>query len=454
MSTVVIVIVAVPSPVSAHGIGGRQDLPVPLEYFLVGAGLVLILSFAALAVLWPQPRWQVPSNGRPLAGRWLDVVKPIAGLFGLSGLVLVVSSGLAGIDNPARNPAPALVFVGFWLVIPFLSALVGNVYPLFDPWSRLARLFRLGDDSDTHQQKRLGYLPATGVFLAFTWLELVAPDSGPATLAVAALFYTGYLLAGSAWLGRDTVTKSLDGFAAYNRLFGAIGPIDLYGERPRWRGWLRGLPHLPERPGLTLMVVTMIGTVTYDGASATVWWESAVATPITTPIIETGWSVVAANTVAGTVGLVAVTTLVGLAYLTASIVAARIAGGSTRGRTVARRFAHTLVPIAFAYAFAHYFSLIVFEGQYLLSTISDPFGTGWNLFGTADRAIDYTLISPTGVWWTQVAVIVGGHVAGVVLAHDRALADFPTTTAVRSQYAMLALMVLLTGLGLTILAAG
>lgn len=105
-------------------------------------------------------------------------------------------------------------------------------------------------------------------------------------------------------------------------------------------------------------------------------------------------------------------------------------------------------------AFAHYFTLILVEGQLLLSTISDPFRVGWDLFGTADRLIDYTLISPVGIWWTQVVVIVAGHVAGVVLAHDRALADFSPVASLRSQFAMLGLMVLLTGLGLTILAAG
>lgn len=75
------------------------------------------------------------------------------------------------------------------------------------------------------------------------------------------------------------------------------------------------------------------------------------------------------------------------------------------------------------------------------------------LFGAADRGINYTLISPVGVWWVQVATIVVGHIAGVVLAHDRALADFGPG-AVRSQYVMLGLMVVLTGLGLTILAGG
>ena len=111
------------------------------------------------------------------------------------------------------------------------------------------------------------------------------------------------------------------------------------------------------------------------------------------------------------------------------------------------------VPIALAYAFAHYFTLVLFEGQLFISTMSDPFGRGWDLFGTAGRDVNYWL-SPESVWYVQVAAIVLGHVAGVVLAHDRAVAVFPVKTAVRSQYAMLILMVLLTSLGLTILAAG
>lgn len=169
---------------------------------------------------------------------------------------------------------------------------------------------------------------------------------------------------------------------------------------------------------------------------------------------DLGWSSTTTNVLAGTVGLLGTTVVVGMAYLAASAVAARIAGGTVTGWSVAKRFAHSLVPIAFAYAFAHYFTLVVFEGQYLLSAISDPFARGWDLFGTADRPVDFTLISPTAVWWIQVATLVAGHVAGVVLAHDQALADFPGRTVVRSQYAMPGLMVVLTGLGLTILAAG
>ena len=121
---------------------------------------------------------------------------------------------------------------------------------------------------------------------------------------------------------------------------------------------------------------------------------------------------------------------------------------TSRGR---QRFAHTLVPIALAYAVAHYFTLVIFEWQQLFAAISDPFGLGWDLFGTADRRVNFFIVSSQPIWYFQVASIVVGHVLGVTLAHDRALADFGRD-AVRSQYAMLVLMVGLTTLGLTILA--
>ena len=44
-------------------------------------------------------------------------------------------------------------------------------------------------------------------------------------------------------------------------------------------------------------------------------------------------------------------------------------------------FVPSLIPIALAYAIAHYFSLLVLQGQYLAPLFSDPLGKGWNLIG-------------------------------------------------------------------------
>ncbi|MEX1004641.1 MAG: hypothetical protein WD990_04510 [Acidimicrobiia bacterium] len=441
-------------PALAHGLGGRLDLPVPLTFFVVAAGVVLVLTFAGLAVIWPDPRLQEPRPepaGRPVPWLW-----NLLGGIGAFLLALTLVAGAIGIDNSTRNPAAVVVFVGFWLILPFTAALLVDLHPAMSPWRRLPHWLGLRPTERPEMLERLGYWPATAIFLAFTWFELVAPDNGPRSIGIAALVFTVYMLAMSMWLGTDTATQTSDGFAVYARFLGGISPFTFEGGVWRRRGWLRGLVNLPERPGMAAFVISMIGTVTYDGGASTEWWGTWIRDPLLGMFEGWGWTVRPATVVTGTIGWAAVTLLIGVTYYAASAAAAHWGGVSTGTRHVARRFAHTLVPIGFAYAFAHYMTLIVFEGQLFISTFSDPFGLGWDLFGTADRRLDFTLIqqSRSWVWYLQVGVIVLGHIGGVVLSHDRALADFPRAKAVASQYAMLLLMVILTGLGLVILAAG
>jgi hypothetical protein len=278
------------------------------------------------------------------------------------------------------------------------------------------------------------------LLVVFTWLELVSPDPGsPMTLGTAALVYTLGLMAAMAYAGQETGLAVFDAFTPYNRLISAISPLGRRGDgRLVWRGWLRALTVLPAWRGLPAFVVVAIGTVTYDGASATESFRSAMGDFGQTMLGET-------------VLLLGCVFAVGAAYWLASWAAARMGGGRWTTAKVAMRFAHSLVPIALAYALAHYMTLILFEGQQLIAAVSDPFALGWDLFGTADRKVDFFITAVEPVWYAQVAVIVTGHVLGVILAHDRALGDYGTE-AVRSQYAMLVLMVALTTLGLLILA--
>ena len=102
-------------------------------------------------------------------------------------------------------------------------------------------------------------------------------------------------------------------------------------------------------------------------------------------------------------------------------------------------FVLPLVPIAFAYLVAHYFSLFLIQGQFIFTLVSDPFGRGRDLFGTADFAPNLAIVSPETVWYVQVGALVVGHVAGLAIAHDRAVAALRSrrTRALRSQYPML-----------------
>ncbi|WP_328848319.1 hypothetical protein [Micromonospora zamorensis] len=39
----------------AHGVGGRQDLPITLPQLVVAAALTLVVTFLALGLLWREP---------------------------------------------------------------------------------------------------------------------------------------------------------------------------------------------------------------------------------------------------------------------------------------------------------------------------------------------------------------------------------------------------------------
>ena len=433
------------SPATAHGISGRADLPVPVSYFVVGAGTALVISFVALTWLWPEPRLQRELAARPVGGRWLRPLQVALQVVGIAGFLLVVLTGALNTGG-GRTISPFLVWVYFWLVVPFLAAVIGNWWMSISPWRSLTGWINAAAPERPDVATTWGVWPAAVAFLAFTWLELVSDTSDvPRTLALAALVYSVHLVAATRYLGVSTGLHAAGAFENYNRIVGSISPLAWHEPGPgsacskvSYRGWLRGLPSLPDLPGLSFFVIVMIGTVTYDGMSGAEWWGNA-------------FGATRFEMWFGTIALLGTVLAIAGAYAVASAVAARIANYPGGVAGVARSFIHTLVPIAFAYAFAHYFTLVLVEGQGLLYAASDPFGLGWNLFGTADWRISW-VPAPEIVWYIQVASIVAGHLAGVTLAHDRALRDFGGVVAVKTQYAMLVLMVGLTTLGLLILA--
>ena len=426
----------------AHGIGGRTDLPVPLSVLITGAAVVLVITFLSLGFLWTRPRLQ---DGPRYEGHRKAV--PARGLLAIAGLVsllLVVGQvvpPLLGAERVSTRPtiAPVMVWVVFWLVVPFASAFIGNWYADLNPWRTLAVAIGVGRMERIGLPAALGLWPATLVFIVFAWFELVSRRPGdPTTLGIAALSYTVLLLIVIAAVGRETGLAIFDFFTPYNRLISSISPLGRdAGGGIVWRGWLRSLPVLPEWPGLWAFGIVTIGTVSFDGALGTDWLRV-----ITGNLGDT--------TMGRTILLLAAINVIALAYYSACAVSAKLSQGQWSTGEVVQRFAHTLVPIGLAYAASHYFTLIFFEGQQLIAAISDPFGLGWDLFGTAGYRVEFFIRTSTPIWLAQVAFIVGGHLVGVVLAHDRSLQDFGRD-AMRSQYAMLVLMIALTSLGLLIL---
>ncbi len=334
------------------------------------------------------------------------------------------------------------MFVWFWVGVPFLSVVFGNVWATMSPWDTLARLFAIGDEPAREYPKSWGMWPALVPLAAFLLLELVLPNgSEPRVLAVALVAYTVVTLAGMARYGRATWNRVGEGFAVYFGLLARIAPLGRDAEgRVVLRPPLAGLPEVEPCPGLVAFVMTLIGSTSYDGFSGSSAWVS-----LTRDLSG------AALTIARGAGLLAGVLVASGAYTLSMSAASAV--GNVHWHVLAVRFAHTLVPIAFAYAAAHYVSLLLLEGQAGISLLSDPFGAGWNLFGTATREVNFRLLSSNAIWYAQVVFIVAGHVGGVTLAHDRAIGEFPPARALRTQYAFLGVMVLFTVGGLFILSA-
>jgi hypothetical protein len=117
-------------------------------------------------------------------------------------------------------------------------------------------------------------------------------------------------------------------------------------------------------------------------------------------------------------------------------------GSPVTTRVLFVRFAYSLLPIALFYHLAHNVQHIVFEGEKFLRVASDPFGWGWNLFGTASLSVDLW-IPVTIAWGLQITLILVGHIYGILIAHRTATELFGRgRSALLSQVPMLVAMVL------------
>jgi hypothetical protein len=434
------------SPAAAHGVGQRLDLPVPLWLFVYGAAAVVVVSFVALGILWKEPRLEGGTPGRPLPLQGLFRSRAVEGVLrtlSVVVLLLVFSTAAGGRDIVALNLAPYIVYIWFWVGMAFAHALFGNWWATLSPWDSIARFLGIGDRPRRAYPAAWGVWPAALLLFGFVWLELVYPSrANPRVIAVAMALYTAVTLGGMALFGREEWNRRGEAFAVYFRLLSLMAPFSRNGQgRAVIRPPLAGLPNLEPRPGLVPLVMVVIGSTVFDGFSGTTFWTASVA----------GLGPVA-KAVADTTVLLTAIMVASAAYALSMLVASAIAGSPWHPLSV--RFVHSLVPIAFAYVTAHYFSLLLIEGQVVIALGSDPFGLGWNLFGTATFEPNPLLLSAFAIWYVQVAAIVLGHVAGVLIAHDRALAAFPQRLAVRTQYALLGVMVVFTMGGLLVLSAG
>ncbi len=446
-----------------HGISVRSDLPIPEWLFGWAAAMVLVVSFVALAVLWPEPRLQKPTwrplpggIGRVLASRPVEI---ICGTIGVFLLGLTVYAGLRGTESTTANFAPIFIYVIFWLGLVPLSVLFGDVFRAFNPWRAIGRALawvartvgRTELPAPLEYPAWLGRWPAAVGIFGFATLELIISDGDkPDTLAVAALAYSAVTFIGMALYGVERWIERGEAFSVYFNLFSRLSAVETRDGEVGLRRPLSGLPRLEQLPGTVALMAVMIGSVSFDGFTGKRPWNN-VSPDIAQFFQDRGLTPQHALEATFMLGLIGGVLFVA-AFYWLGVLGARSVGGGFSARRLANEFAHSLVPIALAYVAAHYFTLLLFQGQAIAYLISDPLGRGSDIFGTADSQIDYTIIGANATWYWQVGFVVAGHVAALMLAHDRALALYEDDRkAVRSQYWMLGVMVGFTSLALWLL---
>ncbi len=492
-ASILLAMLLTPTGVFAHGIGERYDLPVPLSLWLSGGGFAIAASFVVASAVLKNKETRAATSDtsaarlaivvNPWLSRALQIVTALLTL-------LVVVAGLLGDQTPTHNIAPVMVWVIWWVGIAYLSALVGDIWSVINPWAfvfagfeNFAKQLRLRLHPLQYPD-RLGAWPAVILFGAFSWIELVYDSRAePSRLATLMVGYSIITWVGMMLFGREPWLASADPFAVAFRTFAQFAPMELRHEcrlarNLAWRGTLtdqRGAQRAATAdgkvayrsvilfrpygsgligskdisPSMLVFISLLLSTVTFDGFLATPVWN-ALEGYLYRMLSEFPESRV---TIITTAGLIAFWTgFLGL-YLAFAAWMSRAAHGALSFSAAARLFVIALVPIAIGYNIAHYFTYLLTEGQLVLKLASDPFGFGWNLFGTARYHPNYELVGGRFTWYVAVLAIVVGHIFAVYISHSIALREIADRDkALRSQVPMLLLMVGYTMLSLWIIA--
>lgn len=459
-------------PGQAHSFGQSYTLPVPVWMYVYGACAALLLSFVVVgycvtARSSARNRARIDLGERaPFRALLHPRVVGALRILSVAVLAFTLLCAALGSHDAYANFAMTQFWIIFVLGYAYSVALLGNSYAWLNPWlviclwieRRWPRAFvaraGLGDS--------LAYWPALLLYIGFIWFELFGRGR-PISLAWMLGGYSLLTFAGATWLGRRYWFERAEFFAVLFRLLGKMAPLCVHrhadgSARLQLRQPFAGLNSAPPREiSLLVFILFLLASTAYDGLKSTIpfvriYWEHlpnllrdlSGAAPgfVTLRAWYPYWQ---------TFSLLLAPLLYLLVYL-AFIALCRWAAGSRLSvRQLALHFAYSLLPIALVYHLTHYYSLLLSQGPQILALASDPFGWGWNLFGTLHWRLS-VLPQPGTIWHTQLWLILAGHIVSVYLAHSASLQLFGSgRRAMLSQLPMLLLMLFLTGFGLWIL---
>ncbi|MDA0240413.1 MAG: hypothetical protein O3A84_10360, partial [Proteobacteria bacterium] len=328
--------------------------------------------------------------------------------------------------------------------------------------------------------------PAVILFWIFAWMEVAWDNAAdPRSLAIAIGVYSLITWTGMALFGREEWQRRGEFFAVLYSLFarfaitetrvlhsetcGTCTPFDsrqdgagcvgceqgLAAAPPESRQWNLRPPGIglittqPPPAGVMIIILAVLASVTFDGFTETEAWRDLAVT-VFEHIRPMGQTAIVLIELMGVYGFPAIFIA---AYLLVIFLIALFGGRLDAYWSLARIFSFSIVPIVIGYHLSHNFTQVLVEGQYTIAQVSDPFGFGWDIFGTAKRQVEIGVMDAQTFWFLSVTAIVVGHVIAVYLAHAEALAFFgDRNKALISQIPMISLMAGYTMISLWIIA--
>jgi hypothetical protein len=442
----------------AHAFGARYDLPIPLGVFIVGGGVVVLLSFAMSG-----RRAQSTTDATTQAD---DTTAPehlhrVGAAISLFFLAFTIWAGFVGSQEVAENIVPTAVWLLAWIVVPLSCGLVGDWTRPVNPFAALARLtdrprlreLVLGSAEPVKWPVRLAWWPAVLLFflaacgeLVFNLTMTVPHNAAVALIAYALLNGLFGLLFGPTWLRQGELFSVL--FNTWGRLgyfrFGAPGRA----------GFTGGLNVRFDRSVSRIaFVLLLLISVNFDGLLATPSWnrlENEAPGALSTHV--------------GRLEAFRTLAFVALALVVAAVFALFAAASSYIGRRFGRtggglaNLLPSLVPIAFGYLLVHNMQYVLVNGQLMAPLIGNPIGKdSWPVhlpYPFNDGYEIHNKFLPSAFYWyVGVVVIVAVHVVAVMIAHRRlAGPTAPHPAERRHEYPWLVAMVCYTMVSLWLIA--
>lgn len=142
----------------------------------------------------------------------------------------------------------------------------------------------------------------------------------------------------------------------------------------------------------------------------------------------------------------------GLVFLTSWLSKIFTRAKSISVKNIFTDIGYVLIPLGLTAWIAFVTGMVMINGSYIVSTISDPFGWGWDLFGTAN--FKWTPYLPEIVPYLQTLIMMGGAIFSTVTGWKMSVRNFGREKAPAGMIPVCLLMTVLTGVFLFIFMGG